>query len=100
MHSHNPGVGVGWGGNPGFHNHIHGYEDWGRKSYPCLRKTGQNNTMTITNLEAILHEIVQIWPKSCYLVLKKPVKLDRNVQNLLKQTIGYEASDKITRLAT
>ena len=64
--THNPGGGWWWGGNPGFHNHIIDYEDLGPKPYPCLRKTGQNNTMTITDPEAILHEIGQIWPKSCY----------------------------------
>ena len=61
----------GGGGNPGFHDHIIDYEDWGPKPYPCLRKTGQNNTMTITDLEAILHKIGQIWPKSCYSAWKK-----------------------------
>ena len=68
MHTHNPGSGDGvsgdeWGGNPGFQNHIIGYEDWGPKSYLCLRETCQNNTMTIIKLEAILHEIGQSWQK-------------------------------------
>ena len=42
-------------------------------SFPT--ENGSNNTMTITDLEAILHEIGQIWPKSCYSAWKKTRQL-------------------------
>ena len=49
--------------------------------------------MTITDLEAILHEISQFGQRVIIRLEKKPVKLGRYVQNLLKQTIGYGASE-------
>ena len=69
-----------WGGcAPGFRNHTLGYTetDRGPKSYPWLWKMGQNQTLDngkvtkLTTFEAILHEIDQIWPKSCHLLRKK-----------------------------
>ena len=91
---------------PGFHNRTLGYGDRGPKSYPWLRKMGQNQTLTVGNVtnlttfEALLHEIGQIWPKSCHLLRKKMVEFGQNGQNLLKIYLWLWTSAKIRPLAT
>ena len=53
---------------PSFRNHTLGYGDRGPKSYPWLRKMGQNQTLNnriyhqINHFEAILHEIFKFGP--------------------------------------
>ena len=42
------------------------------------------NVTKLTTSQAILHEIVQIGPKSCHLLRKKMVEFGQNGQNLLK----------------
>ena len=63
-----PGGGVGRDGGtlknfdgvcgPGFRNHSLGYGDRGPKSYPCLRKMGQNQTKP-DNMK--IHQINHFW---------------------------------------
>ena len=60
----------------GFCNHTLGYGDQGTKSYLWLRKWVKmkpliiGNITKLTNFEAILHEICQIWYKFCHLLRK------------------------------
>ena len=62
------------GCGPGFHNHTLGYGDWRPKSFPWLRKMGQNQTFgnrknyQINQFGSNFAWNWSIWPKFCHLL--------------------------------
>ena len=73
-------------------NHTFGYGKWVK-----IKPLTTGNVTKLTTCEAILHEIGQIWPKSCHLIWKKWWNL---AKICWKSTLGYWASAKNRPLAT
>ena len=64
-----------------------------------IKPLTMGNVTKLTTFEAILHEIDQIWPKSCHLLRKKWWHYVKMEKNCWKYDLGYGTSAKIRPLA-